>query len=126
MNVENIRKTIEAIRVSNSYSQDRFVHCGTPACIAGHAVVACGWKLHPSLEIITRDNVPPWEFHGIEQTAKEELGLTDLQATELFAGSPLFDREPSKQDAIDTLEHFLETREVEWIPELRCNFGENK
>ena len=43
MNRDAIKRTRDAIAVSETYSQrEYFSKCGTPACIAGHCVAAEG------------------------------------------------------------------------------------
>ena len=114
MNIENMRKLRDVIAESETYDQGRFFHeCGTPACLAGHAV------------ILSKADAPvlsDWKnAHGehIARCAASWLGITDGQSIGMFAGEP-FDGEPcddrsaTKRDALAMLDRAIETGRIEW------------
>ncbi len=128
MNVENIRKTIDAIRAEKIARFDMSNwcveknHCGTAACIAGFAA------------LIDTDHVKSprgdrWSFFAIgdsqidaniryvDEVAQDFLGLTTDQAHDLFMPDilrvPL--REVSAENAIKVLENLIETGDVDWF-----------
>ena len=114
MNTENILKLAEYIEGLEPKEYDqRYVdhptgpHCGTPACIAGHAAYLSGMSIYPGAGMFE---------------AKAWLRLSSFQADCLFDSMPFgpFGTEPdisapTPQDAAATLRHLAETGEVDWL-----------
>ena len=107
MNKGNILKLAEYMEnlrpeeYDQRYSEHpRGPHCGTPACIAGHAAWLAG----------------QWSYEGTIEDAKEWLGITWDHANGLFDSAPYVgeDLTPTPQDAARTLRHLAETGEVDW------------
>ena len=112
MNIDNIRKTIESLRASTTYDQTEYNDdCGTPACIAGHAVIDAGLILKTNLGYC-------YDVEGvvydIEEAAATWLGLKDECVVDLFYMYPLGGKTVTKEDAIKVLENLIETGEVDW------------
>ena len=103
LNVPNIRKTIDWItNTPEHFNMDQF-RCGTTMCIGGFAAT-----LHPDFNPLILENV--------EVQGQEALGLTRLQADQMFYGKDLNFAEINDrpQVAIDMLERLIETGEVQW------------
>lgn len=99
MNTERILKLADVIEESETYDQTQFFHpCGTPGCIAGHAVTMLG-----------SDEKGP----NTSEIAREELGLDEVQATALFFVWP-FTINPTAKQAATVLRHLARTGEVDW------------
>ena len=119
MNTENILKLANLIEFSETYDQTCFKHlCGTPACIAGHAVILAGGRLSPS----SYDNGLCLDQHGgrshARVVAKEWMGLNERQANDAFDPCPYsWDHDTTPQDAAAMLRHLAETGKVEWPEE---------
>lgn len=121
MNIDNINKVIQAIRVSETFDMGRFwmprswlpsetPECGTPSCIAGHAAFLAGHR----------------EISRTELTAKEFLGLEVREMNRLFYATYRDERydldKITAEQAIRTLEILRDTGEVRWdltAPELK-------
>ena len=104
MHKTNILKLAEHIETlsSKDYTQELYVSCNSPRCIAGHAVA-----------LAERGSLPmDWDIARCK--AKAWLGLSEDRARLLFTVYPLLDTEPSAQDAAATLRHLAETGEVDW------------
>ena len=108
MNTDHILKLAEHIEQldPSEYDQSQLEHprCGTPACIAGHAVWLAGWwgRL-------------PTGFGAQIDFAKDWLGLSQAERYALFSAHPDgLDDPPTAQDAAATLRHLAETGEVDW------------
>jgi hypothetical protein len=97
LNIENIRAVAARIRALKpvEYNQEELglrTHCGTAACIAGHAVLQHGgtllfredsdWSYYCALDDEERDT---WD------AGMEVLGLNSDEAESLFGGDPLVD-----------------------------------
>ena len=110
MNTENILKLADHIEGldPSEYDQSVFMHdCGTPACIAGHAVFLAG-----SWDEVSEDEESEYLTPCI---ASRWLGLRIPKAHELFDSDPVhLDETPTPQDAARTLRHLAETGEVVW------------
>ena len=99
-NILQLANYIEQLE-PKEYDQSCFVHdCGTPACIAGHAIDLAG----------------QWSYNAAVWDAVEWLGLDNDQGHALFDPIPLSpdDKDPTTQDAAATLRHLAETGEVDW------------
>ena len=105
MDKENIRALIDTLKVSETYDQSLYTHyhdCETPACIAGHAVALSG------------ELVAALDYGTMEETAASFMGISRRVADWIFDGSPLPNSDPTREDAVAMLEHFLETGMVDW------------
>ena len=114
MNREAIKELIEILKKTNTFDQTRFFNsgnpCGTPACIAGHALAMRGFIYYmTSPGMCVHPSAPDSRFFINEQAA-EILGLDSWDAEELFSPWP----DVSKYDAVATLERLLDTGRVEW------------
>ena len=107
MNVENLRKLRAAIAKSETYNQMEIFHgCGTPACLAGHAILLMHG--HDISEYFR-------EWGGLAlMSAEAWLGLTPRQSAEMFTPHPLGDRTVTKEDALDMLDRAISTGKVLW------------
>ena len=123
-NLANIRKTVALmIERGETFDQDFWMHpCGSPACIAGYVVIACGGKLLPTFELPTAMNFDCTDHRGerrnIRSAAREYLGIGFRDQSILFDGDPFGTGggEPATlADAVETLEHLHDTGEVRWI-----------
>lgn len=62
--------------------------CGTACCIAGHTVLDTGWTFETFGDgEYTSFAVKGSEVKNVEAIAREALGLTEDQCSELFSGS---------------------------------------
>ena len=110
MNKANIWKLADHIEQLDprEYDQSVFAHdCGTPACVAGHALALAGrWE---EADGGSEGFALPF---GV---AMDWLGLDDVAAERLFVSYPWgrFD-DATRQDAAATLRHLAETGEVRW------------
>ena len=109
MNTDHILKLAEHIEQldPSEYDQSQLEHprCGTPACIAGHAVWLAGWwgRL-PAVLAAEMDFAKDW------------LGVSMAQRYALFSAHPEgLDDLPTAQDAAATLRHLALTGEVDWL-----------
>ena len=111
MNRENIKKLIGALEESKTYDQARWCHtCGSPACIAGHAAALAG-----ATDMGNGRCAVDGRTVFIDDTAIGWTGLDNRQSADLFSPIPFGNlSEATKADAIATLEHLLETGEVDW------------
>jgi hypothetical protein len=108
MNREKIEKLIKVLEKSETYNQATYVNeCGTPACIAGHAVMM-------------EEDDPNDFIGGFFLAAQQILGLSLTDASLMFHETIVYDYELrkyadiTKEMAIDMLKRFLETGQVEW------------
>ncbi|WP_419917482.1 hypothetical protein [Candidatus Poriferisocius sp.] len=133
MNVDAIRRTIDSIKAApDTYCQSIWAWtkdphgCGTPACVAGHAVAGNGHEIVKapfSTAVTARLNGKKMPIHD---AAAEVLGLDLQQSLDLFAAHPylIIDSHqciftPTAADAIETLERLIETGEVTWVRQSR-------
>ena len=121
-----VKALIEALRKSETFDQriyyqtnfDKFGRwCNTPACIAGHAYFLS--KGFGSSSVTDRISNVNSDLTQIWVTAKKYLGLSNAGTMYLFDEEPLMDvggcpLQPDNLDAIQVLEHLLETGEVDW------------
>lgn len=104
-----------------SYHQGKWMvegACGTAGCFAGHAVLMVGAKpvnLEPLMGDTGIELTSYVEFedkvHEISALAQEQLGLTDDQADELFAGFNTID------DVHEFVDEFISEAEAEQFGE---------
>lgn len=113
--IDSIRGEIEATKdvgfnmmdfvweTSNPEHDKSGRHCGTVACIAGHASFASGAGRSDART----------SAYGI---GREFLEITDAQASKLFVWLPhgLSLSDVTPEQAIRTLEHLRDTGEVDW------------
>ena len=116
MNRENIKKLIDVLEESKTYDQGRWSHniegphCGSPACIAGHAAQLAG-----ATDMGGGRCAVDGKFAFIDDTAIGWMGINSRQSAALVRPLPYGNRrEATKADAIATLKHLLETGEVDW------------
>jgi len=117
MNVEKLRKTRDAIAASQTFNQTAWGSpCGTPGCVAGHAVVESGWKIVPgSFETYAVSCTKRGRFRTIEGVATEELGLTEDEARKMFGAEPLGGGVTvTRAHALAMLDRAIGTGKVEW------------
>ena len=114
MNRERILQLADYIEGSESYKQSSwFNSCGTPGCIAGHAVVMK--EKYEGFDKLYPNNPPKKHF---AKTAQKFLDLSDKQSLYLFDGYPFnFGYRPTGRDAAKTLRYLAETGEVFWFTE---------
>ena len=109
MNKANILKLADHIEGLDleEYDQSVFAHdCGTPACIAGHAVFLAGQWDQASVSRVAR---LARRWLGLQRSDAESASVV------LFDSHPLHpDETPSPQEAAATLRHLAETGEVDW------------
>lgn len=97
MNKDRLMKVREVVAVSPTFQMDRYAHdCGTPACVAGHAIV----MFHEG------ELLPVSHYKG---TAQELLGLSSDEADWLFLG--MFSQKPlgevTREAVIAAIDHLL-------------------
>ena len=110
MNKANILKLADHIERLDpeEFNQRVFAHdCGTPACIAGHALALAG-RWGGGVEGSTED-------HPVGLAAKW-LGIDKDTRALLFDSQPrgYATNYPTKEDAVATLRHLAETGDVVW------------
>ena len=111
MNKANILKLAEHLDTLSCehFDQECFAYCGSPSCVAGHAVSLSGqWLVRVNGRSLL-------DGEGIA-VAREWLDLTFQQSNELFAAHPygVLAENVSARDAAATLRHLAETGEVVW------------
>lgn len=117
MDVEKLRKTRDAIAASETFDQTTWgTVCGTPGCVAGHAVVAGGWKIEAGhFGTCAVACTKQGRTRLIQDVATEELGLTELERLRMFGAEPLGGGvNVTAKCAIDMLDRAIETGKVEW------------
>ena len=84
--------------------------CGTPCCIAGHAIAEAG--IDKAYEVRNKD---------FPNAAEVILDLTPDEANVMFDATPIRDdddyyecRESTREEALAMLDHAIETGEVKW------------
>ena len=112
---ENIQKTIDSLTESETYDQRKVVwSCGTPACIAGHAIKSCtDYTLLGKHAVYSKSGklIPG----GCVSVMANLFGITYEQSNAVFRAHPDPNKYTvTKQDAIDMLERLLVTGEVYW------------
>lgn len=81
----------------NDYNWTKVEECGTALCLAGHAALLTGWfptkgDLHEGNEMLTWTTVSQQRGasyisgRGVSDVAQEALGITEEEASRLFAG----------------------------------------
>ena len=118
MNIDNIRKTIESLKASTTYDQTDYNHiCGTPACIAGHAIVDAGYIFSSPSGIIINQNGDKAQLNKV---ISEWFGLSDAYLFDITRAAPLgrdnqgeYIHVP-KEYAIAMLEKLIRTGVVDW------------
>lgn len=97
MNIQEIDKTIERIRASETFDMSNYEHeCGAPACIAGHAIVGAAHKhIHIHKSVFFK--------------AMKVLDLDSELACDLFIPQGIGPyKDVTKEEAIDALERVKE------------------
>lgn len=130
MNREAIEKTIKSIEEAppeyfgmeeyfiNENELEEFENgyraCGTPACIAGHAIVANGYtEYNPNgLMFITGADLLAMDIMDIPTVDAEELFHPNAQSNHLTA-----------KVAVTVLRNYLETGQVNWRKALEVHNG---
>ena len=112
MNREALKRTRDAIAASQTYDQTTYADyaCNTPACVAGHAVVAHGYTFTARNDCY-KAPVAGVSFLGgeIQNVARVILGLDDSEMAVMFAGLL-----KTKADALDMLDQAIEYDNVYW------------
>ena len=114
MNIENVNKLIDHLESIHEieYDQKRYIfECGSPACIAGHAVYLAKGKKYDIEDEDCHISLIAGNWLGINKVAKRKM-FHAFYWGHYQTGSP-----PTKQDAINMLKNFLETGEVVWREE---------
>lgn len=131
MNKTNIRRLIRVLEgkeklpglnfnmgsyVYRPLDPDRAPHCGTCACIAGHAaILEAGYQRAPRGKKIIRDLA-----EKSHETAARWLGLSQIDANKLFFGwgrpheLVTYMENITKEHAVAALKLLLKTGEVDW------------
>ena len=124
MNIDNIKKTIEALRRSNSYNQKIYAHstgdlCGTPACIAGHAIMVCtDYIINGSGVYEQVGNGGLGVYIGnAKQVLKHLFGISATQVSNIVNPTPLM-QEVTKEDAVKMLQRLIITGQVIWEKDM--------
>ena len=111
MNKDNILMLAEHLDTLSGahFDQGHYAYCGSPSCIAGHAV-------HLSGQWLGEDGTRQLASEGIA-IAREWLGLDGWTADELFTEHPrgVLAENVSARDAAVTLRHLALTGEVDWL-----------
>ena len=123
MNVEALKKARDCLAKSTTYDQAIWAHqeCGSPACVAGHIVVANGCRI----ERLNVHNLGARFFAvsddkatEIELAAASIADLDDLEMADMFDGNVYcYDENnisPTKGEALAMLDHAIEHGEVRW------------
>ena len=118
MNIDNIRKTIESLKASTTYDQADYNHpCGTPACIAGHAVVDAGYIFSSKTGIVINKN---GDKVLLDKVALDWFGFSDPYLFDITRPGPLGKDSQGeyihvpKEYAIAMLEKLIRTGVVDW------------
>ena len=128
LNKERLEALADAIEVSETYNQRNWHNrCGTPACIAGHAVFM--WPENVVLTIgkdrfteprydIAFADITPEQYRdlwidGWDDAAIAILGLEEEDADILFDGSPMAE-DVTNAHAAYTIRDFLDSGIVDW------------
>lgn len=126
MNTRNLKRTRDYLAAHpGHYNQEIWANpCGTPACVAGAAVVGCGGR------ILSRRNYVPDQcvtadgaMETIPNYAEELLGLDRAERGDMFHAFPYQYRErtadaspPSVEEALAMLDYAIEHGKVRWPP----------
>ena len=105
MNVKRLRQLADHIESlpTGAYDQTRYLHfCGSPACIAGHAVALFGSGRLPERIGL---------YSGL---ACDLLDLDDDKGDALFSAFPPLGRDARPDDAARVLRHLAATGDVVW------------
>lgn len=115
MNKARMLELADFIEKSETFDQTGWFNlCGTPACIAGHAVVCSGkWISYREGSVINDAG----EIETVGRAASDWLELLRSQAVDLFDADPFesFYPESTAADAAATLRRAAETGEIKWI-----------
>ena len=118
MNVTNLKKTRDHIAAHpDGFDQTRWMHyCGTPGCIAGYAVMACGGTLVPEHHQRDRCMTADGEMMRADEHAEDLLELTGDQSKVMFTAVSygIFGGQPTAAEALAMLDHAIEHGEVRW------------
>ena len=108
MNKDRMEELAQAVERSETFDQRKWYNaCGTPACVAGHAVFL--WPEEVTLRLLQdngtespislnaaitflKDGGSPMRIQGWDDEAQKILDLTPKQADDLFTGTPRFAR----------------------------------
>ena len=107
-NILNLAKHLDTLSREH-FDQECYAYCGSPSCVAGHAVRLSGQWLGEDGHRLSADE-------GVA-IAKEWLGLDGWTADELFTEHPrgVLAENVSARDAAVTLRHLALTGEVDWL-----------
>ena len=113
LNIENIKKTIEALKTTESYDQTLWYHiCGTPGCITGHAIFSCTdyGILNCQAVIDSHANF----VNCIDDILTDIFNVSKYQCDLITDQNPLKGPTATAEDAIRMLEGLIETGTVNW------------
>ena len=115
MNKENIRQLISVLEnyeeltyddLPVSFDMGSWINvkhdCETRACLGGHAAILSGQSFNS------------WSPRSVVGVASAWLGLDDEQSTLLFCPAVDHLEWVTREEAIETLKHLVETGKVEW------------
>ena len=120
-NSKNCNIVADAIEQSSSYDQECYTNaCGTPACVAGHAVMALDKKFIKFGETGEGtfyyrrglDNKP--KRKSIDSSARRLLGLNMNQGSMLFGPNPLPGKIVTQQMAASVLRLLARHQIIRW------------
>ena len=120
MNTANLKKTRDYLAEHPaSYSQHAWMHpCGTPACVAGMAVVACGGRLVPEYSDVGEAYLASSDTRTlVPDLAQQLLGLSIDESECMFVADPYPSTRrapPTSDEALAMLDWAIEHNEVRW------------
>ena len=107
MNRERLMILQETLRTTKTYDQTEFFRCGTPACIAGHAIAE-----------FSEDGPDGTDY---DYQAADLLGIDTTQGVDLFDAEPyysIYDDDhvvaPTQEEAAAAIQSLLDTGIVTW------------
>lgn len=103
----------DGVATASGYQQSAYTHaCGTPACIAGHAVAL---KHFPNSKNIAKKKIPHfgWKrgWKSISREAAEWLDLNSEETSHLFKMAPDWSESPTAEEAANELERMANEEE---------------
>ena len=117
-----LAKVRDAVAKSKTFNQERWYNeCGTPGCIAGHAVACAeGWTVRDrGADLPLYDRFVPVDPSGYildwDDAGAEILDLDKETADSLFSEDPLSsERSVTRVEAVRAIENVIETGSPCW------------